>query len=172
MPHKHNPISSENICGIARVLRGYMVSAYEDVALWHERDISHSSVERIILPDATQLIDYMLSRYAGVLDQLVVYPEQMKKNIELTHGLVFSQRVLTELVNKGLSREEAYDLVQALTKETMECSIDFQSLVRKNETIKKHFDPLEIDHFFTLDFYGQHTDEIYHRVFSAQGNLE
>jgi len=172
MPHKHNPIASENICGIARVLRGYMVSAYEDVALWHERDISHSSVERIILPDATLLVDYILSRYSGVLDQLAVYPEQMKKNIELTRGLVFSQRVLTELVHKGLSREEAYDLVQALAKETMESHTDFQSMVRQNETIKNHFDLLEIDRFFALDFYGRNVDQIYQRVFTPQGSAK
>lgn len=114
MPHKRNPIGSENICGCARILRGYMISAYEDIALWHERDISHSSAERIYLPDATMLLDYMLHRLTSILDQLVVYPEVMLENIYKTNGVIFAQRVMNALIDKGLSREEAYDLVQPL----------------------------------------------------------
>ncbi len=120
MPHKRNPISSENITGCARVLRGYMISSFENIPLWHERDISHSSVERIILPDATILLDYMLNRFSGVIENLMVYPENMKLNMEKTHGLVFSQRLLLMLIEKGLSRENAYDTVQPLAMRSWE----------------------------------------------------
>src|SRR5690625_6372350 len=120
MPHKRNPISSENITGCARVLRGYMISAYENIPLWHERDISHSSVERIILPDATILLDYMLHRLASVIENLMVYPENMAENMEKTHGLVFSLRLLLMLFEKGLSWELAYDTVQSLAMRAWE----------------------------------------------------
>ena len=126
MPHKRNPITSENICGCARVLRGYMVTSYENVALWHERDISHSSTERIILPDATILLDYMLNRYANLLDNLVVYEDQMLKNIYLTNKVIFAQRVMTTLISKGLSREEAYDTVQPISMEAYNNNLDYQ----------------------------------------------
>ncbi|MDE5867591.1 MAG: adenylosuccinate lyase, partial [Anaeroplasmataceae bacterium] len=115
MPHKRNPISSENICGCARVMRGYMITSYENVALWHERDISHSSTERIILPDATMLLDYMLHRFKGILENVIVYPDVMLKNIYETNGVIFAQRVMNALIEKGLSREEAYDLVQPIS---------------------------------------------------------
>jgi len=119
MPHKHNPISSENICGLARIMRSYIVPAYENIALWHERDISHSSVERIIFPDATALLDYMLTRYANTLQNLVVNENRMFKNIDLTQGVIFSQQIMTALINKGLSRESAYDFIQPLAKNVM-----------------------------------------------------
>ena len=135
MPHKRNPITSENICGCARVLRGYMVTSYENVALWHERDISHSSTERIILPDATILLDYMLNRYANLLDNLVVYEDQMLKNIYLTNKVIFAQRVMTTLISKGLSREEAYDTVQPISMEAYNNNLDYQELLSKNEKI-------------------------------------
>ena len=138
MPHKRNPISSENITGCSRVLRGYMMSAYENIPLWHERDISHSSVERIILPDATILLDYMLNRFSGVIEKLMVYPENMKKNMDKTHGLVFSQRLLLMLIDKGISRELAYDTVQPLAMEAWENHKPFRPLVEADETIKEN----------------------------------
>ncbi|MCH4165779.1 MAG: adenylosuccinate lyase, partial [Lentilactobacillus diolivorans] len=116
MPHKRNPIGSENICGLARVVRGHMITAYEDVPLWHERDISHSSAERIIIPDTLTLLDYMLHRFSRILERLTVFPERMKKNMGLTYGLIYSQRVMLKLIDSGMTREQAYDLVQPLTK--------------------------------------------------------
>lgn len=165
MPHKHNPISSENICGLARVLRGYVIPALEDVPLWHERDISHSSVERIILPDSTCLLDYMLNRYAGVLDSLVVYPEQMEKNIRLSRGAIFSQRVLTALVDRGYPREEAYDLVQSLAQRSLDEGTEFSDLLRKDERIKRPFSVSDLDGLFDLGFYAKKVDLIYNKVF-------
>src|SRR5699024_11914638 len=129
MPHKRNPVSSENISGCSRVLRGYMISAYENIPLWHERDISHSSVERIILPDATILLDYMLHRLSNVIEKLMVYPENMAENMEKTHGLVFSQRLLLMLIEKGLSRELAYDTVQPLAMRAWEDNRPFRDFV-------------------------------------------
>lgn len=165
MPHKRNPISSENITGLARVLRGYVIPMMEDVSLWHERDISHSSVERIILPDATILIDYMLNRYGNVLDNLVVHENQMLKNIQLTNGVIFSQRVLTLFIEKGLSREEAYDLVQSITKKSFENHLDFMTLLLENNTITSILSKQEIESCFTLEFYAANIDYIYHQVF-------
>ena len=164
MPHKRNPVSSENITGCARVLRGYMVSAYENVPLWHERDISHSSVERIILPDATILLDYMLHRFAGVMGNLVVYPENMKENMERTHGLVFSQRLLLMLIGKGLAREEAYDTVQPLAMKSWEERIPFRSLVEADERIAGILDPDEIDDAFDWDYHTRNVELIFRRA--------
>ncbi|HRY77468.1 MAG TPA: adenylosuccinate lyase [Candidatus Izemoplasmatales bacterium] len=167
MPHKHNPISSENICGLARVLRGYVVPAFEDVSLWHERDISHSSVERIILPDATGLLDYMLHRYSGVLDTLVVDAGQMRKNIERSRGVIFSQRVLTALVDKGMVREEAYDLIQQIAQETLDGGKDFPVLLRENQRVRNKFTAEEWEGLFDLNFYAKHVDYIYSQVFAG-----
>lgn len=164
MPHKRNPVSSENITGCARVLRGYMVSAYENVPLWHERDISHSSVERIILPDATILLDYMLHRFAGVMGNLVVYPENMKENMERTHGLVFSQRLLLMLIGKGLAREEAYDTVQPLAMKSWEERIPFRSLVEADERIAGILDPDEIDDAFDWEYHTRNVELIFRRA--------
>ncbi|MFU8812260.1 MAG: adenylosuccinate lyase [Balneolaceae bacterium] len=164
MPHKRNPISSENITGCARVLRGYMVSAYENVALWHERDISHSSVERIILPDATILLDYMLNRFSGVIESLMVYPENMKANMEKTHGLVFSQRLLLMLVEKGLSRELAYDTVQPLAMEAWEQHKPFRPLVEAHPVIQEHLSSSDIDDAFDLNHHTRRVDEIFERA--------
>lgn len=165
MPHKHNPISSENICGLARILRGYMIPAYEDVALWHERDISHSSVERIILADATTLLDYMLERFRHVLDTLIVYPDKMRDNLYLTGDIIFSQRVLTALIDKGISREEAYDLIQPLTEKAFQKKLSFQALLKEHPLVKNHFSNAEIDQLFTLEPYKEHVSTIFHRVF-------
>lgn len=164
MPHKRNPITSENICGCARVLRGYMLTSYENVALWHERDISHSSTERIYLPDATILLDYMLNRYTNLLDNLVVYPEQMLKNIYLTNKVIFAQRVMTTLIGKGLSREEAYDTVQPIAMEAYNNNLDYQELLRQNEKVMSILNDSELDSCFTLDYYQKNVDAIYKRV--------
>jgi len=170
MPHKKNPIVSENITGITRVLRGYMISTYENIALWHERDISHSSVERIILPDATILVDYMFNRYLPVIKNLVVYPENMLKNIYLTKGIIFSQRVLTGLLNKGVSREVAYDKIQVLANESYDKQLDFIDLIKKDPYIQTILNKNEIDELFTLDFYKRNLDYIYNNVFKNKNN--
>jgi adenylosuccinate lyase len=164
MPHKRNPISSENITGCARVLRGYMVSAYENMPLWHERDISHSSVERIILPDATILLDYMLHRFSSVIEKLMVYPENMKENMEKTHGLVFSQRLLLMLIEKGLSRETAYDRVQPLAMKAWEEKRAFRELVEADTTIQNNLTPEEIESAFDLNYHTRRVDEIFQRA--------
>lgn len=164
MPHKRNPITSENICGCARVLRGYMLSFYENVALWHERDISHSSTERIILPDATILLDYMLNRYTKVLENLVVFPENMIRNIMKTHKVIFAQRVMMLLIDKGLSREEAYDTVQPIAMKAWENELDYQELLHQDNKIKTLVTSLELDSCFTLEYYLKNVDEIFRRV--------
>ncbi len=164
MPHKRNPISSENITGCARVLRGYMISAFENVPLWHERDISHSSVERIILPDATILLDYMLNRFSGVIENLMVYPENMLENMEKTHGLVFSQRLLLMLIEKGLAREKAYDTVQPLAMKAWEEKRAFRDLVEADETITGNLSLSEIDAAFDLNHHTRRVDEIFKRA--------
>lgn len=165
MPHKKNPISSENISGLSRVLRGYVVPAMEDITLWHERDISHSSVERIILPDATCLIDYMLTRYTTVLETLIVNEEKMKENIFLTHGVIFAQRVLTTLIDKGMSREEAYDLIQPLTQKAFDEKKSFEDILKNDLSISSILTEDEIKQQFTLDFYRKKVDYIYKQVF-------
>jgi len=168
MPHKHNPISCENICGLARILRGYLIPAYEDITLWHERDITHSSVERILLPDATTLLDYMLHRFTGVLAGLNVYPERMLKNMQITRGVIFSQRVLTALIDRGSSREEAYDLVQQLAKNALEDGIDFSELVHKNPFISGKLTRSEINDLFDMSFYKKQVKFIYQRIFTEE----
>ncbi len=165
MPHKHNPISSENMCGCARVLRGYMITSYEDIALWHERDISHSSAERIILPDATILLDYMLNRFSGILENLVVFPENMLKNIYLTHKVIFAQRVMTTLIGKGLSRENAYDLVQPIAMTAWFDGKDYKELLEQNEEVRKYLNEEELNSCFTLEYYLKNVDLIFKRVF-------
>lgn len=165
MPHKKNPIVSENITGITRVLRGYMLSSYENIALWHERDISHSSVERIILVDSTTLIDYMFNRYLPIVKNLTIYPENMIKNIYLTRGIIFSQRVLTELINKGVSREEAYDKVQLLANEAFSNNKNFIDLIKTNNFVKSKFNDDELEELFDLNFYKKNVNKIYEQVF-------
>ncbi len=165
MPHKRNPIASENICGVARLLRGYLIPAFEDIALWHERDISHSSVERVIMPDATSLVDYMYQRYYSVIDHLVVDEQKMLDNIHLTHGIIFSQRVMTSLVDKQFSREEAYDLIQPLAVQAYDEKRDFKQLIINHETFKKLYTKEEIDELFDIDYYRKNVHLIYQRVF-------
>ena len=164
MPHKRNPISSENICGCARVMRGYMTASSENVALWHERDISHSSTERIILPDATELLDYMLNRFMGILDNLVVYPERMIYNIYQTKGVIFAQRVMNALIGKGLSREEAYDTVQPVAMKAWTEGLDYLSLLKDNEKVCGLLTKEELESCFTLEYYFKNVDYIFGRV--------
>lgn len=164
MPHKRNPVSSENITGCARVLRGYIIPAFEDIPLWHERDISHSSVERIILPDATILLDYMLNRFSGVIENLTVYEDNMRQNIYKTYGLTFSQRVLHMLIDKGMSREKAYDTVQPLAMQSWDEEKMFRDLVQADETVQANLSDEEIDKAFDLDHHTRNVDRIFKRV--------
>lgn len=164
MPHKRNPISSENICGCARVIRGYMDTFYQNIALWHERDISHSATERIILPDATALLDYMLNRFKGILENLMVYPEKMIEDIWLTKGVIFAQRVLYKLIEKGFVREKAYDTVQPIAMKALETKTSYQELLKLDETVKSVLTDAEIDECFTLEYYMKNVDYIYKRV--------
>ena len=164
MPHKRNPISSENIVGCARVMRGYMATAYENVALWHERDISHSSTERIVLPDATELLDYMLNRFKGILENLVVYPETMLANIWRTRGVIFAQRVMNALIAKGLSREQAYDTVQPIAMDAWTHDKDYKTLLEASADVMGKLTQEELDSCFTLDYYFKNVDGIFKRV--------
>ncbi|GAA0362380.1 adenylosuccinate lyase [Bacillus horti] len=164
MPHKRNPIGSENISGLARVIRGHMVSAYENVPLWHERDISHSSVERVILPDATILLDYMLNRFGRIIEDLSVFPENMKRNMERTFGLIYSQRVLLTLINKGLKREEAYDLVQSKAMEAWEKQTSFKELIEAEEKITATLSQDEINECFNYEHHMKNVDLLFERV--------
>ncbi|AMC94332.1 adenylosuccinate lyase [Erysipelothrix larvae] len=165
MPHKRNPITSENMAGCARVIRGYMTPAFENIPLWHERDISHSSAERIIFPDAIILLDYMLNRYAKTLENIVVYPDKMMENINLTHGVIFAQRVMTRLIDvAGISREEAYDLVQPLSQKSYSEKISFNTLLHENDRVVELLGETGIDACFDLNFFLRNVDVIYQRV--------
>lgn len=163
MPHKRNPISSENICGCARVLRGYMATAYDNVALWHERDISHSATERIIMPDATILLDYMLNRMMGILENLVVFEEQMRANIYRTNGVIFAQRVMNALIDKGFAREKAYDTVQPVAMRAMAEGASYQELLKEDPTVKATLTEEELASCFTLEYYMKNVDYIFKR---------
>ncbi len=164
MPHKRNPISSENICGCARVMRGYMATFYENVALWHERDISHSCTERIILPDATCLIDYMLNRFKGILENLTIFEDQMLANIYRTKKVIFAQRVMNSLIEKGLVREQAYDTVQPIAMNALSNNLDYQELLKNNDEVRKYLSVEDIDNCFTLEYYLKNVDYIYKKV--------
>ncbi len=164
MPHKRNPISSENIAGCSRVLRGYMVASYENVPLWHERDISHSAVERIIVPDATMLLDYMLNRYMRVLENVTVFEDRMLENIYITKGVIFSQRILSKLIEKGLSREKAYDSVQPLSMKAWENGLMFKELLLTSEVITSYLSKEEIEEAFDIKYFLKNVNTIYKRV--------
>lgn len=164
MPHKRNPIGSENLCGMARVLRGHIVTAYEDVTLWHERDISHSSAERIILPDTTIGIDYMLNRFNRILTNLDVFPETMLKNMDKTYGLIYSQRLLLKLIDEaGLSREDAYDMVQKLTTKSWNEGVSFRKLV-ENSKIMNYLSEDDVADAFDYHYHLRHVDDIFKKV--------
>jgi len=164
MPHKKNPILCERICGLARVIRGNALVSLENVTLWHERDISHSSAERVILPDSTILLDYILDKFTVVMDGLNVYPENMKKNLEETKGLVFSQEILLALVEKGVLREDAYKMVQRNAMESWKSKKDFKVLILQDEDIKKHISPDEIEKQFDYHRFLKHIDQIFARL--------
>ncbi|MBW1988550.1 MAG: adenylosuccinate lyase [Deltaproteobacteria bacterium] len=165
MPHKRNPIGSENLCGLARVVRANALASMENVALWHERDISHSSVERVIGPDSTILMDYMLNRMANMIQNLVVYPERMKKNLELTRGLIFSQQVLLALAEAGVSREDAYAMAQKNAMAAWKGE-DFKSLLLADQEVRNHLSEQQIEDIFDLKHHLKHVDTIFERVFA------
>lgn len=164
MPHKRNPIGSENMTGLARLIRGYMVTAYENVSLWHERDISHSSAERVILPDATIALNYMLNRFGNIVKNLTVFPENMKRNMDSTLGLIYSQRVLLTLIDKGMAREAAYDTVQPCAMEAWETQTSFRKVVEANDTITSQLTKEELDDCFDYNHHLQQVDMIFNRL--------
>lgn len=164
MPHKRNPIGCESISGLSRVIRGHMVSAYENVTLWHERDISHSSVERIILPDATTLLNYMLNRFGNIVNNLTVFPDNMKRNMQSTYGVPFSGRVMTKLIDKGLSREQAYDTVQPRAMLAWETQNSFKEIVESDSAIRAHLSMEDIADCFNPSWHLKHVDTIFTRL--------
>jgi adenylosuccinate lyase len=165
MPHKRNPVLSENLSGLARLMRSYALASLEDVALWHERDISHSSVERVIAPDATILLDFMLNRLAEMVGKLVVYPERMLTNLNMTRGVIFSQMVLLRLVDKGMSRENAYATVQKNAMQSWTEDKDFKQLLLEDVEVVSYLNAEEINDVFKIENFLRHTDLIFHRVF-------
>jgi adenylosuccinate lyase len=165
MPHKRNPVLSENLVGLSRMVRAYVTPALEDVVLWHERDISHSSVERMIGPDATVTLDFALARLAGIIDKLIVYADNMRNNLDRLGGLVHSQRVLLALTQKGVAREDAYRLVQRNAMKAWAGDGDFLSLLKADKEVRKHLSEAELKSNFDLDFHFAHVDTIFRRVF-------
>src|SRR5699024_8921233 len=164
MQHKRNPISSENMSGMARVIRGYMMTAYENVSLWHERDISHSSAERVILPDATIALYYMLNRFANVVDQLTVFSENMTRNIDKTYGVIFSQRVLLALIDKGMARERAYSIVQPMAMQAWETETSFKQLLEANSDITAVMSKADIADCFDTTYHLKNVDFVFERL--------
>jgi adenylosuccinate lyase len=165
MPHKRNPVLSENISGLSRLMRSYALTAMENVALWHERDISHSSAERVICPDGTILLDFMLHRFAHMINDLVVYPKQMIHNLNMTHGVIFSQHVLLKLVEKGMSREEAYEVVQQNAMRSWEEHRDFKEFLLHDEKVMSHLTADEVNQVLRTENFLTHVDFIFRRVF-------
>ncbi|MEK8089175.1 adenylosuccinate lyase [Thermithiobacillus plumbiphilus] len=168
MPHKRNPILSENLTGLARLVRGYAGMSLENIALWHERDISHSSVERVIGPDATITLDFMLHRVSGLMENLVVYPENMLRNLNQMHGLIFSQRVLLALTEKGALREDAYRWVQRNAMRVWEGGEDFRALLAADPEVSAKLSAAELDDLFSLDYHTKNIDRIFSRVFAGE----
>ncbi len=169
MPHKRNPVLSENLSGLARLLRGYSVTAMENVALWHERDISHSSAERVIAPDATIVLDFALDRFRGMMEKLLVYPDRMKENLENTRGLIYSQRVLLALAAKGFSRERAYEVVQKSAMEAWRGRKELASLLWKDPEVRALLRREEFDELFDIRYYLKSIDAIFDRAFGRKG---
>jgi adenylosuccinate lyase len=172
MPHKRNPVTAEQICGLARVVRANAQAAFEDVALWHERDISHSSVERVILPDSTILLDYLLDKASRLVETLFVYPERMRENLDLLRGLIFSGQLLLDLVEKGAAREDAYRWVQRNAMQVWETHEDFKTLVERDADIARCLTAREITHAFSLDRQLRYVDTVFRRVFGRQKGSE
>lgn len=168
MPHKRNPITGEQISGLARVVRGHAQAALENVALWHERDISHSSVERVILPDSTILVDYLLNKTTNLIEKMFVYPERMQKNLESTGGLVFSGQLLLDLSESGMQREDAYRIVQKLAMRAWQQGLNFRALVRKDKQITSRLTRKQLDHAFDLNRQLRNVDKIFERVFRSK----
>ena len=164
MPHKRNPILSENLTGLARLIRSYVIPAMENVALWHERDISHSSNERIIAPDAMIGLDFILARMTRVIKNLLVYPENMEKNLNRLHGLIFSQRIMLALLDKGLTREQAYKIVQSNAMKVWETEVDFKTLLEADAAVMEKMTAAELESLFDVSFYLRRMDDIYHKV--------
>ena len=168
MPHKRNPVLSENISGLSRLVRSYAVAALEDVALWHERDISHSSVERVIGPDATIVLDFMLGRFTGLMDKLVVYPERMLANLNMTHGVIFSQMVLLSLIEKGTTREDAYAVVQKNAMKSWHEGVQFRKLLEQDEIVQKFLNTKDLDGIFNVNNFLKNLDYSFSRVFGKK----
>lgn len=166
MPHKRNPIGAENLSGLARVVRANTMAAFENVPLWHERDISHSSVERIIIPDSTCLVDYMLNRFTEIIKTLIVYPERMKDNLKRTEGLIYSQRILLELIKRGVARDRAYQILQRHALTAWQGKGEFMDLIKSDPVIRNHLTPKIIKDCFEVKYYLRHLEAIYKRVFS------
>ena len=164
MPHKRNPIGSENVTGLARVIRGYMTTSFENIPLWHERDISHSSAERIIIPDATTLLNFMLNRFSKIIEELTVFPDMMRRNMDHSLGLVFSQQVMLALINKGLTREEAYELVQPLAMDAWTRQTSFVEAVRTSDGIRGRLSDEEIQACFDTNYHVKYVDQIFGRL--------
>ena len=172
MPHKRNPVTAEQLCGLARVIRANAQAALENVALWHERDISHSSVERIILPDSTILLDYMLAKTTALIDTLAVYPDRMRANLEMTRGLVFSGQLLLDLAAKGISRDDAYQWVQEDSMRSWDTGEDFKRIVLADKRIAERMSPTEIETSFDLARQLRHVDAIFRRVFGEESSAQ
>ncbi|HOV23604.1 MAG TPA: lyase family protein, partial [Candidatus Marinimicrobia bacterium] len=170
MPHKRNPVLSERICGMARLLRGYAVTAMENIPLWHERDISHSSNERVILPDACICADFILNEMSKVLTNLLVYPENMRRNLEGMHGLIFSQEIMLAIIEKGASREEAYTIVQNNAMKVWQSGSDFKELLLKDENVLKWLNPAEIESYFNYEKVLTRINRIFERI--SEGNYD
>src|SRR5699024_1471011 len=164
MPHKRNPIGSENVTGLARVIRGHAFTALEDVPLWHERDISHSSAERVIIPDTTELLDYILRRFTKITKDLTVFPDKMLEDMNITHGLIYSQRVLLKLVEAGYSREQAYDIVQPMTAKAWDEKKDFRTMLENDSRVTDKLTDADLDDAFDYHWHLRNVDEIFKRV--------
>jgi adenylosuccinate lyase len=164
MPHKKNPIMCERICGLARVLRGNAMAAMENMPLWHERDISHSSVERVIVPDSTILLDYMLNKFTAITQKLVVREDIMKENLDRNRGIMFSQRVLLELINRGLTRLEAYDIVQRCAMTAQKDGVSFRIMLENDKRVKRYLTPEEINACFDINYHTAYVGDIFKKV--------
>lgn len=164
MPHKRNPIACERIAGLARLLRGNAMATMENITLWHERDISHSSVERVVIPDSTTLLDYMIQTMTRIIDDLLVYPKRMRENLEATRGLIYSQRVMLELMGKGLNRKKAYSLIQRAAMEAWKARSDFKTALKSDRAILRNLNPGEIDNCFDIKYHTKFVNKIFRRV--------